>query len=68
MIRFDEMTKDRHRELSARGGVKSGKVRRAKRAHREALLALMEDYATAAEFVDDVEEFRRWREARRKRG
>lgn len=66
MIRFDEMPKDRHRELSARGGVKSGEVRRAKRERRERLLSLMEAHAVKEGFVDDIEAFHRWREARQK--
>lgn len=67
MIRFDEMTKERHRELSARGGVKSGEARRAKRERREQLLALMEAHAVKEGFIDDVEAFHRWQEARTKR-
>ena len=50
LIQFDEMTPERHKELSAAGGIASGKARRKAKSMREAARFLLE-----APLLDDPE-------------
>ena len=67
LIQFDEMSTERHRELSARGGRASGETRRRKAAMRASLRDTLEKYAIAEELIDDIHEFHRWQKAKAKR-
>lgn len=53
LIRFDEMSPERHRELSARGGRASGESKRRKTKIRNQLIALMEYNAIRSELEDE---------------
>jgi len=68
LIPFDVIPKERHIELSSRGGIKSGETRRRKAAQREALEEMWERAMLAKGFIDDIEAFRRWKKARGKHG
>jgi hypothetical protein len=51
LIRFDQMTPERHRELSARGGVASGQTRRER---RRAIEARKVERAAESETLTDL--------------
>ena len=65
LIQFDAMPPERHRELSARGGVASGEARRKKAAVQAAIQEAFERYATAEGLLEDVKEFKRWKKRRK---
>jgi len=46
LIRFDQMSKERHRELSSRGGKATAKARKQRLTLKEELLALLSDKDT----------------------
>lgn len=76
LIPFDQMGKERHRELSAKGGRASGETRRRKAAFRRAVLEHMQQQAIKDDIRDDFDraldilfkqEWSRQRDAQRKR-
>ena len=76
LIPFDQMTPERHRELSSRGGIASGKTRRRKTAMRQGFIELMRQHAIKEDVIDEfgqavdivfARENRRKKDAQRKR-
>ena len=68
--RFDEMPPERHRELSARGGIRSGEVRRGKAALKAEIERVLTvtwlTHNIADKLDDDWKEFKRWQKRRDK--
>ena len=64
LIQFDEMPPERHRELSARGGIASGEKRRAKAELRKSLNAMWEKAMLTEGWIDDIKAYRAWKKRR----
>ena len=55
LIPFNQMTPERHRELSAKGGRASGVTRRKKADMRRQLIAIMKNHAIAEDLQRDFD-------------
>ena len=62
---FDEMPPERHRALSAKGGVASGIAWRRKRALREYCTVMMAQALAVDCVAEDVREFIKWKKRER---
>ena len=68
LIRFDEMTPERHRELSARGGRRSGEKRRQNADVRKIIEMTFLKAVLTDQLESEIAEFKRWKKQCRKRG
>lgn len=59
LISFDDMTPERHRELSARGGKASGEKRRKNAELRNTVATMLAAQAIQADLADEFNEFLR---------
>jgi len=64
---FGEMPPERHRELSARGGVASGVKRRKKSEDLEYIGKMLIQLSLLSEINEDVEEFIAWKKRKARR-
>ena len=62
MMTFDKMTPERHRDLSKKGGIESGKKRKMKAAEKREVLEKFEKTALERKLIEDLPEYRRWSE------
>ena len=62
---FAVMDKDRHREISSRGGIKSGEARRYNAAKQRQARAMLDAYMFAGYTEEDIKDFRKWQRHRR---
>ena len=62
---FALIDKDKHREISSRGGIKSGEARRKKAAHDKAMRAILDDMFFTGYTEQDIKDFRKWQRHRR---
>ena len=61
LIQFDEMPPERHRELSALGGIASGEARRKNKELAESAYKMLEYHAQREELREELREFVKWR-------
>ena len=61
LIPFDEMSPERHCELSARGGRASGESRRRKAEFQAVAQEMMMRYYFIDSLEEDIQAFRRWK-------
>ena len=62
---FAVMDKDRHREISSRGGIKSGEARRNKAEQQQRARAMLNAVMFAGYTEQDIEDFRKWQRHRK---
>ena len=66
-MKFNEMTQKQHRDLSKKGGIESGKKRKMKAAKKQEILEKFEKTALERKLIEDLPEYRRWREMQRRK-
>ena len=62
---FAFIDKEKHREISSRGGKRSGEVRRKKAEHNKELTAMLNRYFFEGYTEQDIKDFRKWQRHRR---
>ena len=67
LIKFGEMTPERHRELSARGGRASGEKRRQTAEIRRVFYASWEADVIRMGLREELQEFYRWKNQRKRK-